>query len=201
MRVIEIFQSIQGEGRYLGVPAIFIRTAGCNLACSFCDTKHSWDGTETGFAMSAIDIVNLIRKNNYHAPLVVITGGEPCLQKDIVDVIAALQMELGVTVAIETNGTLPTPPNANWVTCSPKPEVNYKVHQDCMVDEYKFVITEDFNASVISEEIRAQYGINGIWLQPDGYNLQAMWKKAYNIAIADPRMRVGVQLHKLMEVQ
>ena len=201
MRVIEIFQSIQGEGRYLGVPAIFIRTAGCNLSCSFCDTKHSWDGTEKGQAMTATEIVARIYRSNYNAPLVVITGGEPCLQKDIVDVIAALQMELGVTVAIETNGTLPTPPNADWITCSPKPEVSYEVHQNCAADEYKFVITEDFDPAVISEDLRARYGINGIWLQPDGYNLQAMWKKAYNIAIADPRMRVGVQLHKLMEVQ
>lgn len=201
MQIIEIFESIQGEGRYLGVPAIFIRTAGCNLACPFCDTKHSWDGTETGFAMSAIDIVNLIRKNNYHAPLVVITGGEPCLQKDLIEVIANLKRELGVIIAIETNGTLPTPPNADWITCSPKPDANYATSADCHADEYKFVVTEDFDPLVITEDLRESYGINGIWLQPDGFNLQPMWKKAYDIALADPRMRVGIQLHKLMEVR
>ena len=198
MKINEIFISIQGEGNYLGLPCIFVRTQGCNLHCPFCDTKETWkEGTDDKSPMDILAEVNRFCMDN-KISLVVITGGEPCLQPDIQDVVDLLMVN-GYTVAIETNGTQETPVGA-WITASPKPENNYMINPVCHPKELKYVVTEEFDESVITDGIRQAYA-GRIWLQPDGYNMQKMWAKCYNIAMNDPRLRVGVQLHKLMEVK
>lgn len=111
MRINEIFYSIQGEGAHSGNAAIFVRFAGCNLRCSFCDTEH-----QSYQELTEEEICAEIAK--YPTPLVVITGGEPTLQLtySLVDKIH----NLGKIVAIETNGTREVPTNVDWVTVSPK---------------------------------------------------------------------------------
>lgn len=111
MIINEIFYSLQGEGHFTGVPAIFIRFAGCNLACPFCDTDHS-----EGVECTITDLIGSIFC--YPCQHVVITGGEPSMQltEEIVD---ALHQH-GYFVQVETNGTLPLPANVDWITCSPK---------------------------------------------------------------------------------
>ncbi|MBP5381556.1 MAG: 7-carboxy-7-deazaguanine synthase QueE [Bacteroidaceae bacterium] len=112
LRINEIFCSIQGEGHFTGTPAVFIRTSGCNLHCSFCDTHH-----EEGWEMSVSEIV--IAAASYKPRHVVITGGEPALQKELSTLVDALH-EVGFFVQIETNGTCNIPSSIDWVTCSPK---------------------------------------------------------------------------------
>ena len=113
MRVNEIFYSIQGEGHYTGTPAVFVRLAGCNLNCWFCDTEfHSF--TE----MSEDEIV--AEASQYPSRYMVITGGEPTLQ-----LTASLTSKLhaiGFYIMLETNGTQPLPEGCavDWITCSPK---------------------------------------------------------------------------------
>ena len=111
MRVNEIFYSLQGEGYYSGIPAVFVRLSGCNLRCPFCDTRH-----ESGRKMSEKEIVEAV--GQYPARHVVVTGGEPALQltESLVDALHAA----GRYVAVETNGTHPLPDNVDWVTLSPK---------------------------------------------------------------------------------
>ncbi len=85
MRISEIFYSIQGEGRLLGVPSVFIRTSGCNLRCRWCDTPYtSWQ--PEGKAWSVKKILGEIAK--YPTRHVVITGGEPLLAPDIAELTA-----------------------------------------------------------------------------------------------------------------
>ena len=110
-KINEIFYSIQGEGYYAGTPMIFIRMAGCNLKCPFCDTKH-----ESYTEMSDEEILEKIK--DYKTSHVCITGGEPMLQLDqpLVD----LLVFDGRNVHIETNGTRPMLDNIAWVTLSPK---------------------------------------------------------------------------------
>jgi len=111
MRVNEIFYSLQGEGWFAGMAAVFVRFSGCNLKCPFCDTDFK-SYTE----MTEKEIADEIAK--YPAELVVITGGEPALQltESLVEKIHALEK----SVAVETNGTKPLPDNVDWVTLSPK---------------------------------------------------------------------------------
>jgi len=82
MKVNEIFFSLQGEGKWTGLPNVFIRTAGCNLRCSYCDTKYAYFN---GKEMRVDDILKKIR--NYPCKYLCITGGEPLLQKDIHELI------------------------------------------------------------------------------------------------------------------
>jgi organic radical activating enzyme len=113
-RVNEIFHSIQGEGFYAGVPAVFIRFAGCNLKCAWCDTHH-----ETFTEETAESIVKEIPRDTR---LVVLTGGEPMMQVDD-ELIHALALCTHI-LAIETNGTYPISPKwPVWVTCSPKTDM------------------------------------------------------------------------------
>ena len=99
--LVEIFCSIQGESTYAGLPTIFIRLAGCNLRCSYCDTTYSY---EKKYALSPSNIVSQIKK---YAPvnLVEITGGEPLLQEKVYELFALLNGESYI-ILLETNGSL-----------------------------------------------------------------------------------------------
>lgn len=197
MKVAEIFSSIQGEGNFLGIPATFIRVMECNLRCSFCDTKKTWGNNAEAMDLSIEEIVQKAREHKNS--LVVITGGEPCIQPQLQDLVDQLQVNSFV-VAIETNGTQPTP-LAEWITCSPKEESGYCINVLCRANELKYVVTPDFDVDkAIPEELREMYA-GKIWLQPEGSQMYEMWKKCYDLAMADSRLRVGVQLHKLMEVE
>jgi len=101
MKVTEIFASIQGEGRYIGRPQVFVRLSGCNLRCSWCDSKYSWDG---GKEMQVSDVLREIRR--FRLLSVCITGGEPMLQRqELGRLIKGLKAK-GYETVIETNGTL-----------------------------------------------------------------------------------------------
>ena len=102
MRVIEIFASIDGEGKRTGQPATFIRLMGCNLRCSYCDTKYSFDVTQSK-DMSIDQILLECRKLGYHN--ITLTGGEPLLSKDAIILIESL-CSIGFQVNIETNGSI-----------------------------------------------------------------------------------------------
>ncbi len=98
MRITEIYQSIQGESSYAGLPCVFVRTTGCDLRCSWCDSEFAFYGGEK-FSISEI----IERVKQFPARLVELTGGEPLLQKDIPKLALEL-LELGYTVMIETGG-------------------------------------------------------------------------------------------------
>lgn len=96
----EIFFSLQGEGSRVGTPAVFLRLAGCNLHCSWCDTKYSWGNAVD---VPVVEIVSRI--GDYGCPNLVITGGEPLLQaEDLVLLLSLLPQE--IFVEVETNGSL-----------------------------------------------------------------------------------------------
>jgi 7-carboxy-7-deazaguanine synthase len=99
MKINEIFYSLQGEGALVGLPTVFIRTAGCNLRCSYCDTTYAYN---EGNELSIDQILRIIE--SYHCFSVCITGGEPLLQKDFMTLLATL-VRKQYTLCIETNGS------------------------------------------------------------------------------------------------
>ncbi len=101
MKVNEIFKSIQGESTFQGLPCAFIRLTGCNLRCSYCDTKYAY---EKGNEMKVDEIVQEV--NKYDCKLIEITGGEPLLQPEVYDLSHKL-LSLGYKILIDTNGSLP----------------------------------------------------------------------------------------------
>ncbi len=97
----ELFYSLQGEGASVGEPALFLRLAGCNLACCWCDTKYSWG---RGVDLSVADVAHLILSQP-QCPRLIITGGEPLMQQQqLAELLALLPAQL--PVEFETNGTL-----------------------------------------------------------------------------------------------
>ncbi len=103
-KVNEIFYSLQGEGYHCGTAAVFLRFSGCNRACAFCDTDHNG-----GSMMTADEIIEAICA--FPTRHLVITGGEPTLQLDS-DLLRAIKLR-GFFVQIETNGSLPVPPEVD----------------------------------------------------------------------------------------
>lgn len=100
LRLSEIFYSIQGETRRIGLPTVFIRLTGCPLRCSYCDTSYAFSGGEN---MSVAQILDRVAA---HAPrYVTVTGGEPLAQKDCLPLLAAL-CDAGYEVSLETGGAL-----------------------------------------------------------------------------------------------
>lgn len=102
MKVNEIFQSISGEAARAGYPVIFIRTYGCNLRCSYCDTMYALEGND--YREIALESI-VAECSNYGTKRVVITGGEPLLQPDMPQLVDAL-CNYGYEVEIETNGAV-----------------------------------------------------------------------------------------------
>jgi len=116
MRVAEIFYSIQGEGRLAGVPSAFVRTSGCNLRCTFCDTDFtSW--RPEGDMLSVAEA--LARLREHPARHVVVTGGEPLIAPDIEELCAALR-EAGYHITVETAATVFKPVECDLASLSPK---------------------------------------------------------------------------------
>lgn len=103
MKVVEIFNSIEGEGLRAGMPCTFIRLQGCNLNCSYCDSKYAWDSTSSYCEMSVAEIVDTV--SEWKCPLVTITGGEPLIHPGIYTLIQQL-VNLGYNVNVETNGSV-----------------------------------------------------------------------------------------------
>jgi 7-carboxy-7-deazaguanine synthase len=132
----EMFQTLQGEGYFTGVPAIFIRLQGCPVGCAWCDTQHTWDKraerevslfsvlaktreSDKWSSASADELLAAIGRQGYTARHVVITGGEPCIH-DLRPLTVLLE-ENGFRCQIETSGTHDVRcSDAAWVTVSPK---------------------------------------------------------------------------------
>ncbi len=116
MRISEIFYSIQGEGRLVGTPSLFIRTSGCNLRCVWCDTPYtSWRPEGSAWPLAKI----LRRVDQHSTHYVVVTGGEPMLAPEIEKLTVELRKK-GKHVTIETAGTLFKPVRCDLISLSPK---------------------------------------------------------------------------------
>lgn len=151
--VCEIFRSLQGESTFAGLPCTFVRLAGCNLRCTWCDTRYSH---EHGAPMTAAAVIARVRELG--TDLVEVTGGEPLLQDEAPDLMEALA-EISGTVLVETNGSLPLPPRRRWravldIKC-PGSGMHERMHWNNLErlrpgDELKFVIAgrADFDYAV-----------------------------------------------------
>jgi 7-carboxy-7-deazaguanine synthase len=116
LKIAELFYSLQGEGSLVGVPSVFIRTSGCNLRCSWCDTPYtSWNPEGTDLTLQQI----LDEVRAHPARHVVVTGGEPMIAPEILPLTAQLR-ELGRHITIETAGTVFHPVACDLMSISPK---------------------------------------------------------------------------------
>ncbi len=189
LRLNEIFYSIQGEGTWTGTPAVFVRMAGCNLACDFCDTDYS-----VRFFASVPDVVERVRAEGGDCPMVVLTGGEPLAQHESIALIDALRAD-GRRVHIESNGTIAVElPNDVWLCVSPKERLDPRMA--VRANEVKLVV----DGRVPEEHLPAFADKATIFLQPEGNHPRNV-ELALAYAKAHPRrFRLSLQVHKFIGV-
>jgi organic radical activating enzyme len=191
LKVAEIFYSIQGEGFNQGMPAIFIRLAGCNMACSFCDTK--WDDAKD---WTIQEILSEIAR--YNCDRIIWTGGEPTLQLTD-DVMTHFAKYINY---IETNGTNRVPRHMNYVSCSPKNDAPILARMGAS-SEYRFAIRAgDPIPNIDRMPYAANYFLSPIFEGPDADQLSPEnVNYCVQIIKGDPRWKLSIQVHKLLSIQ
>jgi organic radical activating enzyme len=194
--VKEIFgPTLQGEGAHAGRSFVFLRFAGCDLDCDFCDTDHDADGATQ---MSAAEIVAALERRDVgRARRVVVTGGEPTLQWDAP--LAAALAGAGFRVHLESNGGREPAAPVAWLTVSPKLTQGGRLAVS-RADECKVVVDERVDEALLSGlEGR---GLGELFLQPCwGPGYAASLQRAVALALARPAWRVGLQLHRIVGVE
>jgi 7-carboxy-7-deazaguanine synthase len=215
--VAELFgPTLQGEGPSVGQRALFIRLSGCNLDCSWCDTPYTWDWTRFDQAaesseMTVAEVVGWVRARD--GDLVVITGGEPLMQRgSLVPLVAALH-GLGRRMEIETDGTIP--PGADLVETVDRFNVSPKlagsgVHEqrrirplalralrDCGKAVFKFVVSGNSDVAELVG-LQARYGLKPVWVMPEGTTAQSVL--AGMRALAAPALEHGWNLTPRLHV-
>jgi 7-carboxy-7-deazaguanine synthase len=190
LQLAEIFYSVQGEGTWTGTPAVFVRLAGCNLSCAFCDTDYSLK-----FLAPVEDVVARVRAEGGDCPMVIITGGEPFAQRETSALIAALRAD-GRRVHIESNGTLPVElPDDVWLTVSPKERLTAEMAR--RANEAKLIV----DGRVPTEWAQAFPAATPLFLQPEG-NKPSNVELAIETAKREPRrFRLSLQTHKFIGVR
>ncbi len=179
--ITEIFYSLQGEGRWTGTPSIFIRFAGCNESCSFCDTDFS-----PHFTLTQDEILSQVL--HYPATHVILTGGEPTLQltQDIVDALH----DHNKILHLETNGVNPLDVNGiDWITVSPKqPGEGWRIRKG---DELKVI----FQGQSLKQYTESQFDY--YYLQPCSMeNIEETIEQIKQY----PIWKLSLQIHKILDI-
>jgi len=189
LQLAEIFYSLQGEGTWTGTPAVFVRLAGCNLNCRFCDTDYSLKELAT-----VEQVVQQVATIGDACPMVVLTGGEPFAQRESLTLIDALRSS-GRRVHIESNGTIAIElPDDVWLTVSPKERLDPRMA--ARANEAKLIVDE----RAPLEWLDAFPLQTPVFLQPEG-NKASNAARAVEAVKANPaRLRLSLQTHKFIGI-
>ena len=189
-RLVEIFESLQGEGRNTGRPCVFVRFAGCNLACPWCDTD-----VRERFSMTLDELLAEIA--SYKAKTVVLTGGEPTLIEGALELIAALKAA-GYFIAVETNATV----DADWlqfvdyVACSPKAEFSDKIELK-KANEVRVVASDD-RAVEFCRRVKEIIEADDYYVSPCDHDGEIDFATAKSVLSKLDGWSLSVQLHKIL---
>jgi len=217
MKISEIFYSIQGEGMLAGVPSVFLRTSGCNLRCTWCDTPYtSWNPEGDDLALDTI----LADVRGHGSRHVVVTGGEPLIQQEIVQLTQGLK-DLDLHITIETAGTVYQPVVCGLISISPKLANSTPAQRDGgrwtaqhdrlryqpdvlkqLMAEYpyqlKFVVSDPGDLSEIEAILKQTNADRSrVLLMPEGTNSEALSERARWLVEICKRegFRYGPRLH------
>ncbi len=219
MQIIEIYKSLQGESSYSGLPCVFVRLAGCNLRCVWCDSEYTFKG---GSRMTQEQIEAEVRRLSPEKGLVEITGGEPMLQEREVVPLMERLIAAGYTVLLETSGERPlaSVPRAVVkivdVKCPDSGEGGTFLPENLNTltgrDELKFVIASrrDYEfARDFVRELATEAQVVGIIFSP-AFRKDATGSRSADHCLVDPRnlaewiladrlnVRLGFQIHKFI---
>lgn len=193
--LVEEFYTLQGEGYYTGSAAYFIRIGGCDVGCSWCDTKFSWNPD----LHPPVDIQQIIdHAAESPAAAVVVTGGEPLMAN--LEPLTSKLKEKGISTFLETSGAYPLTGEWDWICLSPKknmPPVG-NIHQEA--DELKVIVAEEADiewaiehSGLVSEDCK-------LFLQPEWSVRESMLPVIIEFVKENPSWQVSIQAHKYMHI-
>ena len=192
--VMETFFSIQGEGYHTGQSVYFIRLAGCDVGCHWCDVKESWNHNKHQFL--AIDkIVKLVNKNSSQ---VIITGGEP-LMWDLKKLTADLKIN-NIKVHLETSGAYDLTGTYDWICLSPKKRKLPKKEIYKKANELKIIV---YNKDDFKFALQQEKKVNDkckLFIQPEWSKFDEIKKDVVKFVKENPKWSVSLQTHKYLEI-
>ena len=192
---METFYSIQGEGVYTGRAAFFIRIAGCDVGCVWCDVKESWD-KNLHQILEVKTLINQVKETK--TDFVVITGGEPGMYD--LNYLTQELKKLNVEIAIETSGAYELKGIFDWITLSPK---KFKKPIDSVISqahELKIIV---FNKSDFDWAERYANLVNlncKLFLQTEWDKKETNYPLVFDYILANPKWKISVQIHKYLGV-
>ena len=193
--VMEMFYSLQGEGYHQGKAAYFIRLAGCDVGCVWCDVKESWDASKH----PVLSIDEIVSSALAHpGRLAIITGGEPLLYN--LEALTTALKKAGFNVNIETSGSSPMSGNWDWVCLSPKKFKAPLNESIAAASELKVVIfnKHDFEwAETYAKQVPAHCKL---YLQPEWDKSNQITPLVIDYIKANPKWELSAQLHKYIKV-
>jgi organic radical activating enzyme len=193
--VMETFYTVQGEGAFAGAPAFFIRLAGCDVGCVWCDVKESWDA-ENHPLQAVEELVKAVVEAG--APLCVITGGEPTMH-NLDKLTSELQLK-GIRTHLETSGTQPLTGSWDWITFSPKkfkvPLDEYYKHSH----ELKIVINHPSDIAWAQTHAERMPSAKALYMQPEWEKREVMQPLILDYIRKYTQWRISVQTHKYLGV-
>ena len=194
--IMETFYSIQGEGFYQGHAAFFIRLAGCDVGCVWCDVKESWDAEK--HEMRSIDsLLEEVQKTN--PEIVIITGGEP-LMYDCGPLTEALQ-QAGYKTHLETSAAYPLSGKWDWICVSPK---KFKAPFDEVLSKANELKVVVFNQSDFEWALHHSKKVSEnciLFLQPEWSKEKELLPRMTEFIQQNPQWKLSLQIHKYMGVR
>lgn len=193
--VMEQFYTLQGEGQYAGHAAYFIRLAGCDVGCVWCDVKASWEVSPDQW-QEVEDIVQEVMK--YPTRIVVITGGEPAMYQ--LDNLTSLLHQKGYQVHIETSGAYPLSGQLDWVTVSPKKFKSSLPDVLKQADELKVIIYNSSDFKWAEQHEQAVRDDCKLLLQVEWSRRDRLLPEILEYIKSHPRWSLSMQTHKYLDI-
>jgi 7-carboxy-7-deazaguanine synthase len=193
--VMEHFYTIQGEGYHQGKAAYFVRLGGCDVGCTWCDVKDSWDAAKHP-KKSITTIIKSIQKSG--ANLAVITGGEPLLHN--LNALTAALKKNNIATNIETSGSSPLTGLWDWICLSPKKFKQPLPQVIAAANELKIIIynQHDFKwAETFAKQVPKNCRL---YLQPEWSKKETMLPHIVNYVLQNPKWQISIQMHKYINV-
>jgi 7-carboxy-7-deazaguanine synthase len=198
LQINDLFWTLQGEGRWTGRRALFVRLPFCNYDCPWCDTEY-----DTFEKWSEEDFIHFTRQET--SRFAVITGGEPLAHKDLPRLIKLLKQE-GFYIACETNGSQPAPEGLDFITVSPKTFTQkkfpaYYINENILTkaSEFKYVVDDQFDFQILDRH--KPFNENVIYsLSPEFSNMKANVEKIITYIKGKPQWKLSLQTHKWIDI-
>lgn len=193
--IMEQFYTIQGEGFHAGRPAYFIRVAGCDVGCVWCDVKESWEAAIHPL-LKVQKIVDEVLKSKTN--FVVVTGGEPTLYN--LTVLVSLLKTNNIEVAIETSGTNILHGDVDWYCFSPKKFKNPVEEAYNKADELKIIVFHKSDFAWAEEHAKKVRSECKLYLQPEWSKEEQFLPEIIAYVKQNPKWSISLQTHKYMNI-